>query len=293
MNDAFLIFGGKSLKSHETHLLSSLVYSMPAFRLKLFGGAKDGNAYFKVEAGEINTYVLPANTKATFLSKADLTPAGLTESLKVRSFTFSEDGTRVLIYTNTKKVWRLDTEGDYWVLNLQSKKLSKIGQSRPASSLRFAKISPDGKEVAYVSEYDLYVEDLATGQMQAITANHSRKLISGTFDWAYEEEFSCRDGFQWGPDSQQIAYWQIDATGIKDYAMINTTDSAYSKVVPVEYPTIGQSPSSAKIGVVNLSRHNTTWLSIPGDPRQHYLPRMEWNSNTEIFRAATECRRTK
>ncbi len=67
----------------------------------------------------------------------------------------SDDGTKALIYTNTKKVWRLDTEGDYWVLNLTTKKWHQVGKDHPASSLRFAKFSPDGKKVAFVSEYDL------------------------------------------------------------------------------------------------------------------------------------------
>ncbi len=244
---------------------------------------KDGNAYYKIEAGEINRYELPANTKSLFLSKADLIPTGQTESLKVRSFSLSDDDSQVLIYTNSRKVWRLDTEGDYWVLNRSTKALKKIGKDKPASSLRFAKFSPDGKKVGYVSEFDLYVEDIATGQIQAITSNHSRKLISGTFDWVYEEEFSCRDGFQWSSDSQLIAYWQIDANKIGDYYMLNTTDSAYSRIIPVEYPTIGQSPSPTKIGVANVSTNKTTWLNIPGDPQQHYLPRMEWNSLSEIF----------
>src|SRR5882762_7271410 len=88
--------------------------------------AKDGNSYFKIETGEINRYALPENTKAAFLSKADLTPSGQTENLKPRAFYFSDDATQVLIYTNSKKVWRLDTEGDYWVLNLANKKLTKV-----------------------------------------------------------------------------------------------------------------------------------------------------------------------
>lgn len=245
--------------------------------------AKDGNAYYRNEAGEVNRYELPANTKTTFLSKADLTPTGQSEALKVRSFTLSDDGNLVLIYTNTKKVWRLDTQGDYWVLNRTAKSLTKIGKDKPASSLRFAKTSPDGKKVAYVSDFDLYIEDLGSAQAQAVTSNHSRKLISGTFDWVYEEEFACRDGFQWSPDSKRIAYWQIDANKIKDYYMVNTTDSAYSKIIPVEYPTIGQTPSPAKIGVVDVASNKTTWLNIPGDPQQNYIPRMEWNSANEIF----------
>ena len=75
-----------------------------------------------------------------------------------------------------------------------------------------------------VSEYNLYVEDIATGEVKALTSNGSRKLINGTFDWAYEEEFSCRDGFRWSPDSKKLAYWQIDAKNTKDYDMLNTTE---------------------------------------------------------------------
>ncbi|MGC4021332.1 MAG: hypothetical protein QM734_05030 [Cyclobacteriaceae bacterium] len=77
--------------------------------------SKDGNAYYKTESGEIFRHDLPANTRTIFLSRADLTPANDNQSLKVRNFTLSEDGNLVLIYTNSKKVWRLDTEGDYWV----------------------------------------------------------------------------------------------------------------------------------------------------------------------------------
>ena len=115
------------------------------------------------------------------------------------------------------------------------------------------------------------------------TSNGNRKLINGTFDWVYEEELACRDVFQWGPDSKHIAYWQIDANKIRDYYMMNLTDSAYSKIIPVEYPTIGQSPSPARIGVIDIENVKTNWLNIPGDPQQHYLPRMEWHSSSEIL----------
>lgn len=245
--------------------------------------SKDCNSYFEIENNEVVNYTLPNRVRSVIISSKDLTPAGASQALSIRDYYFSEDGTLLLVYTNSQRVWRLDTEGDYWVLNLATKKLTQVGKNHPASSLRFAKLSPDGKKIAFVSEYDLYIEDWATAQETAVTTNHSRKLISGTFDWVYEEEFFCRDGFQWSPDSKRIAYWQIDATKIPDYYMINTTDSAYSMIIPVEYPTIGQSPSPAKIGVVDVQTNKTTWLNIPGDPQQHYLPRMEWNSSSEIF----------
>jgi len=248
-----------------------------------FKWGADGNTYYRIESGEIIRYMLPANTRNTFVSLAELIPLGLSRSLNVRDFSFSEDQSKLLIYTNTRKVWRLDTRGDYWVLDLQTRSLKQIGKGRTESSLMFAKLSPDGLKAAYVSEQNLYVETLASGEITPLTTDGNRKLINGTFDWAYEEELACRDGFQWSPDSQHIAYWQIDANKIRDFYMINNTDSVYSRIIPVEYPKTGEHPSPAKIGVVNITSGITTWLDIPGDPRQNYLPRMEWHSAKTLF----------
>lgn len=236
-----------------------------------------GSAFFQIQNGQILKVNLPSQQTETFVSTADLTPSGK-NPIQVRDFTFSQDGKKLLIYTNTKQVWRLDTQGDYWVLELASKELKQVGKGLPESSLRFAKLSPDGSKVAFVSEFNLYSEDLTSGQITQLTNDGNRKLINGTFDWAYEEEFACRDGFQWSPDSKKISFWQIDANQIRDYYMMNFTDSVYSQVIPVEYPKVGESPSPAKIGVIELASNKTTWLNIPGDPQQHYLPRMEWNS---------------
>ena len=245
--------------------------------------AADGNSYYRIESNEVVQYALPGNTKTTLISQADLTPPGQNKGLAVRQFFFSADYQKVLIYTNSKRVWRLDSRGDYWVFDLKTKSLKKLGGTLPESSLMFAKFSPDGSKVAYVSNQNLYIENLATGDMKALTTDGNRKLINGTFDWVYEEELNCRDGFQWSPDGKNISFWQLDATDIKDYYMLNTTESTYSEVVPVEYPTVGQNPSKARIGIINLETAKTTWLNLPGDPQQNYLPRTEWRSPNEIF----------
>jgi dipeptidyl-peptidase-4 len=243
---------------------------------------KDGSTYYAAVKNEIFKYTLPSSEGQRVLSAAQLTPKGQ-EPLSITDFTFSQDEKKLLLYTNTKSVWRLQTQGDYWVYELETGQLKQVGKSLPISSLRFAKLSPDGSQVAYVSEFNLYTENLTSGQIIALTKDGNRKLINGTFDWAYEEEFACRDGFQWSPDSKRIAFWQIDANQIRDYYMINTTDSIYSQIIPVEYPKVGESPSPARIGVIELAGQKLTWLNIPGDPQQHYLPRMEWNSSEQLL----------
>lgn len=243
--------------------------------------AKDGSSYYRTEGGEIVKYSLPQNNKTVVVPKAKLQAPGQSKTLGIRKFIFSDDEQQVLIYTNTKKVWRLDTRGDYWLLNIAGGNLRQVGKSLPASSLMFAKFSPDGKKLAYVSNYNLYAEDIAAGEIKQLTTDGSRQLINGTFDWAYEEEFFCRDGFRWSPDSKHIAYWQIDAKNTKDYEMLNTTDSIYPKVIPVEYPVAGEAPSPFRIGVADIATAQTKWMDIPTDPvLQSYVPRMEWAANS-------------
>jgi len=240
----------------------------------------DGNSYYKIVDNELVTSTLPDYEIKTIISKAQLIPEGKSEPLKISHFSFSSDQQKVLIFTNTKKVWRLNTKGDYWVYDLKTNTLKKIGKSLPASSLMFAKFSPDGNTIAYVSNNNIYSEDYASGKITALTTDGTVKLINGTFDWAYEEEFACRDGFRWSPDSKNIAYWQVDASKIKTFYMINNTDSIYSQLIPLQYPKVGETPSECRLGVVNLSDAKTKWIDIPGDPSQNYLVRMEYIPNT-------------
>lgn len=254
-------------------LVSCSVMAQPS---KGLAWSEDGNAYFKIEDGGISKILLPVLTKEVIVAAKDLVPTGESNALKIRNFFFSPDQKKLLIYTNTKKVWRYDTRGDYWVIDLQNHELKQLGKTLPASSLMFAKFSPDNSKVAYVSNHNIYVEDLGSGKITELTKDGTDRIINGTFDWAYEEEFGCRDGFRWSPDSKSIAYWQIDASKIKNFLLIDNIDSIYSYTIPVEYPKTGQDPSSCKIGVVDIANGKTKWMDVPGDPIQHYIPRMEW-----------------
>jgi dipeptidyl-peptidase-4 len=245
---------------------------------------KDGNTYWTIERGEIVQYVLPELTRSVIANAALLTPAGKDKALALRSISLSSDNRKVLIFTNSVRVWRTDTRGDYWVLDLDKKSLKQLGAKLPVSSLMFAKFSPDGSKVAYVSKHNIYVENLVDQKVTQLTKDGTDKIINGTFDWAYEEEFGCRDGFRWSPDGNNIAYWQIDARDVKYFLMINTTDSIYSYTIPVEYPKVGETPSACKVGIVSVKGGPTRWMNVPGDNRQHYIPRMAWAGNaTEII----------
>lgn len=251
---------------------------------------KDGERYSRLEKNqqtggtEVVAYRAKDNAREVIIPSTLLTHPTTGQPLEVRSITWSADNRKVLIYNHTRRVWRYDTQGDYWLLDLTDGSLHPLGKGLPASSLMFAKFSPDGTKVAYVSENNIYVEDARSGQITPLTRDGNTRIVNGTFDWVYEEEFNCRDGFRWSPDGKYIAYWQSDTEGTGVFDIINNVDSLYPKTMHFPYPKAGTANSAVKVGYVPAAGGPTTWIEIPGDPRNHYLPRMEFiPESNELF----------
>jgi dipeptidyl-peptidase-4 len=227
---------------------------------------------------DLNAY----EVEQVMVSSTMLTPAGADKPLSLDSYQWSNDKTKLLIFTNTERVWRYNTRGDYWVLDMESESLMQVGGDASASSLMFAKFSPDAKQVAYVYKNDLYIQDMGDRSISRLTDTAKAGKINGTFDWVYEEEFSARDGFRFSPDGKRLAFWEIDATGIKSVPLVNNTDTLYPSIQFIPYPKVGTINPGARIGVIDLSTTKTTWMPIPGDERDNYLPRMEWVDETRL-----------
>jgi len=203
-------------------------------------------------------------------------PAGKTAPLAVDGFEFSSDESKLLIYTNSKRVWRRNTRGDYWVLDVATRKLQKLGGNAAPSTLMFAKFSPDGMRVAFVRENNLYAQELRRMRITALTTSGSATLINGTSDWVNEEELDIRDGYRWSPDGRAIVFWQFDTSGVRQFHLINNTENNYPRVISFPYPKVGETNSATRLGVVSATGGKVRWLKIPGDPREHYLPHVAW-----------------
>ena len=223
----------------------------------------------------------PATGASTVLVSAEqLTrPDGTT--IAISDYAWSDDGRYVLIQTDAVAFRRYQPFGNFWLLDLTTDSLRQIAADRPASSIAYAKLSPDATRVAYLFENNIYVENMADGSTVALTTDGDEFVVNGTGDWVNEEEFFLRDGFMWSPDSTQIAYWQFDTEGVGTFFMIDNLDGQYATPIPLQYPKAGTTNSAMRVGVADVATQRTVWADLTGDPRQTYVPTMQWADGSD------------
>ena len=246
-------------------------------------GAKDIVKY-DVASGEVSVLV----------SAKLLIPKGEQRALVIDNYFWSEDNSKLLVYTNSKRVWRDNTRGDYWVLDVATGDLNKIGLGKDPSRLMFCKFSPDAKRVAYVYYNNIYVENIDGTDSKQLTFDGSEHIINGNFDWVYEEELGIQDGFRWSPDGETIAFWHFDTEGTGVFNIINNVDSIYSTVNTFPYPKVGTTNSAVKVGTINVASADIKWFDVPGDPRNNYIARMDFipNSNEVMIQQLNRLQNT-
>jgi dipeptidyl-peptidase-4 len=248
----------------------------------------DGDRYTTVQSSEatpdgfdIVQHDSATGEQSILVRATQLVPPGSDKPLEIKDYAWSDDGQFMLISTNTVKFRRLESFGDYWLLNLTNGELRQVGADAKPSTLMYAKLSPDSKHIAYMYENNIYVESVDGQSVRQLTQDGSDLIVNGTGDWVNEEEFSLRDGFQWSPDSTRLCYWQFDTEGVGTFYMIRNTGDVYSQPIPLQYPKAGTTNSAVRVGSVDIETAQTVWIKLEDDPRQNYVPQMSWADNSE------------
>lgn len=239
---------------------------------------EDGAAFVTIEkengGDALIRYESESLERTVFLPASSISLEG--KAMTIEDFSLSKDGSKIILFTNSSRVWRTNTKGDYYVYNFNTKKLKQLGRDLPSSSLMFAKFNHDESLVAYVHDFNIYLEDYDDDFAIRLTQDGNRDLINGTFDWVYEEEFGKRDGFSWSPESGYIAFWQVDASEIGTFYMINNIDSIYSQPVPLQYPKVGQDPSVVRLGLVDMKNERIRFIPLEEMEADSYIPAIQW-----------------
>jgi len=241
-----------------------------------FASMNDGLHYTKIEAKEgrqavVKYLITEENGKGDVLFETnDLKING--EAIQFDDYFFNNDETKVLLTTNTKAIYRRSYTAVYYLFDIKTKRLSLLDDQHQPQTL--AEYSPDGKKVSYIYKNDLYIKDLASGKVTQLTTDGKRnKIINGTTDWVYEEEFGITKAYGWSPDSKHIAFLRFDEKEVKEFTMMYY-EELYPEKYTFKYPKAGEANSKVTANIVNTANGKITALTLG---EYEYIPRLQWS----------------
>ncbi|MGI6592055.1 MAG: S9 family peptidase [Bacteroidales bacterium] len=194
----------------------------------------------------------------------------------IEDYSISPNANFILIFTNTKQIYRHSTESDVYLYNVKTKMLYRLPGKQ---NIRLAEISPDESHVAYVKENNLYIYNIANNTEKAITTDGKYNfIIYGTTDWVNEEEFSFTKAFQWSHDGKYIAYYRFDESEVKEFTLNFYNNDVYPEYFKYKYPKAGEDNALLDLFIYNIENDKNTKLNL-GEERDIYIPRIKWLKN--------------
>ena len=166
-----------------------------------------------------------------------------------------------------------DTNGTLWLYDLKSETGTEVGHTGQGSS-DDPKFSPNGQFLSYLHDHNLYVGRPST-QATAVTNTHESTLLNGEVDWVYLEELDVRSNYFWSPDSKQLAYLQMNEEAVSQYPIVDWIPT-HAGVDEQRYPQPGDANPGVRVGVVSATGGKTTWLKVPFEAGNDYIPRFGW-----------------
>jgi dipeptidyl-peptidase-4 len=264
------------------------VFGNPAFfapRLANLQWMEDGKhyTYIKFNREDRSRVIMKVDAEndveTPLLDPATLVPAGAEEPVTFEEYRWQENSNFLVLTLEERSIWRRSTIGTYAVYDLKAQKL--ISMPKYEEGVMNVKVSPDGKWVGYVHKDNIYIMNLADGDVRQLTSDARDHVYNGRFGWVYEEEFSIVDGWEWSPDSKRIAFWQEDETEVPEFTMTNWMP-LYQEMISIRYPKPGEKNPVEKIGVIDLSDGSRRWMDI-GEETDQYIPRIRWTRDPETL----------
>lgn len=199
--------------------------------------------------------------------------ADLPEIQKFSSYTFSADESKLLLATDVEAIFRHSTLGIFYVYDIETKSLTKVA----ATKIQEPALSPDGNQVAYVQDNNLFLFDIETKETSKVTVDGEKnKIINGVTDWVYEEEFAFVRAFAWNSDGTKIAFLRFDETNVPQFSMDVYGKELYPTKQTFKYPKAGQDNAIVTLNLFDLKSGSISNIDL-GNP--YYIPRIKWMNN--------------
>jgi dipeptidyl-peptidase-4 len=195
-------------------------------------------------------------------------------AISVASFEFNATEDKILLWTAPKAIYRRSFEAFYFLFDIKTQKLVALDEIHTPQTL--AEYSPDGTKVSYIHGNDIFVKDLNTGKVQKMTQDGKRnKIINGTTDWVYEEEFAITKAYGWSPDSKYLAFLKFDEREVPEFQM-----AMYGQLYPdqytYKYPKAGEQNSKVTLHLLSIANGKSQQINLG---IYEYIPRLNWSKS--------------
>ncbi|MEZ4779696.1 MAG: S9 family peptidase [Flavobacteriaceae bacterium] len=195
------------------------------------------------------------------------------------SYEFSDDESKVLLATNLKQVYRHSALGTYYVYDSKTKATTLLSENQ----VQEPTFSPDGSKIAYGFQNNLYVKDLATGQVKQITQDGlENAIINGITDWVYEEEFAFVRAFDWNKNSDKIAFIRFDESQVPEFSMDIYGTDLYPQDDTFKYPKAGEKNAEVSLHIYDLNSGKTSQVDV-SKYNSYYIPRIKWTEDANVL----------
>ncbi len=197
------------------------------------------------------------------------------------SYAFNADETKVLLATEVEPIFRRSRLGVYYVYDRASKAIVKIADTK----IQEPSLSPNGKEVAYVYNNNIYRVDITNGKRTQVTTDGEKnKIINGVTDWVYEEEFAFVKAYAWNADGSKIAFLRFDETRVPEFSMDMYGSELYQVQNVFKYPKAGEDNALVSLHIYDVASAKTSKVAIQD---AYYIPRIKWMNNPRYLSVQT------
>ncbi len=197
------------------------------------------------------------------------------------SYEFSTDESKILLATEIEPIYRHSTLGIFYVYDITARSTIKVAEYK----IQEPNMSPDGTQVAYNFDNNLYVFDIATRTTKQITVDGLKnKVINGITDWVYEEEFAFVRAFEWNSDGSKIAFLRFDETNVPKFSMDVFGTDLYPSQNVFKYPKAGETNAKVSLHIYDITTEQISNVNLDNP---YYIPRFKWKNNPYFLSVQT------